>query len=47
MCINIRVDSDMLAELHAEKGKGSLSGLLNKKAKHALAVLIRGAHKNE
>jgi hypothetical protein len=37
----------MLAELLAEKGEGSLSGLLNKKAIHALAVLIRGAHENE
>lgn len=44
MCMTVRVDTDMLIELMAEVGDSSLSKLLNKKAKRALATLITEAH---
>lgn len=47
MCITVRVDAAMLADLLAEAGNTSLSKVLNKRAKHALRLLIEEAHKNE
>jgi hypothetical protein len=44
MCITVRFDADMLAELLAESGNNSLSKVLNKKVKHALKMLIDEAH---